>query len=357
MADPSSQTTNDTTDWHDASMANDDSSVMTEVMGAKTSSKAPQMVEKVVKFVFRVNNEQASTIAQRHVLLLKTIDDAFGTEVMIYTNANKKMKKFKLAGFPEYQRMFSIHHKRGNSKQKHKRTATYTVIHRIQTSVSLQTIRHQEQISHLLRQYKCSMQHHPWTEDVTDVVSLGFLVHVDPVNHTKEYVSQTVLTKLKKENPTQLDKIPLFQVAMSSPSHWKEDNTRVSTKSYDIQVERQYAKTMIKLIKEAYKVSKDFIFYRMRYQVPETFLAAIKAQNVFLRKSRVVPIEGINADMMSELRPKLLQLIGVKEVLPHWKTTSEGRWNLLTEDKDFSTLVKYLEEYLNEKAERHSAYA
>ena len=128
MADPSSQTTNDTTDWHDASMANDDSSVMTEVMGAKTSSKAPQMVEKVVKFVFRVNNEQASTIAQRHVLLLKTIDDAFGTEVMIYTNANKKMKKFKLAGFPEYQRMFSIHHKRGNSKQKHKRTATYTVI-------------------------------------------------------------------------------------------------------------------------------------------------------------------------------------------------------------------------------------
>ena len=182
MADPSSQTTNDTTDWHDASMANDDSSVMTEVMGAKPSSKAPQMVEKVVKFVFRVNNEEASTIAQSHVLLLKTINDAFGTEVMIYTNANKIMKKFKLAGFPEYQRMFSIHHKRGNSKQQHKRTATYTVIHHIQTSVSLQTIRHQEQISHLLRQYKCSMQHHPWTEDVTDVVSLGFLVHVDPVN-------------------------------------------------------------------------------------------------------------------------------------------------------------------------------
>ncbi len=80
---------------------------------------------------------------------------------------------------------------------------------------------------------------------------------------------------------------------------------------------------MIKLIKVAYKVSKDFIFYRMRYQVPETFLAAITAQNVFLSKSRVVPIEGIDADMMSELRPKLLQLIGVKEVLPQWKTTSE----------------------------------
>jgi hypothetical protein len=95
----------------------------------------------------------------------------------------------------------------------------------------------------------------------------------------------------------------------------------------------------------------------MRYQVPETFLAAITAQNVFLSKSRVVPIEGINADMMSELRPKLLQLIGVKEVLPHWKTTSEGRWNVLTEDKNFSPLVKYLAENLDAMAERHSSYS
>ena len=114
---------------------------------------------------------------------------------------------------------------------------------------------------------------------------------------------------------------------------------------------------MIKLIKVAYKVSKDFIFYRMRYQVPDTFLAAITAQNVFLSKSRVVPIEGINADMMSELRPKLLQLIGVKDVLPHWKTTSEGRWSVLTEDKNFSPLVKYLAENLDAMAERHSSYS
>ena len=68
MAVLSSQATSDTIDWHDASMAEDTNSVMTEVMGANTSFKAPQMMEKCVKFVFCVtNNEEASAIAQCHL--------------------------------------------------------------------------------------------------------------------------------------------------------------------------------------------------------------------------------------------------------------------------------------------------
>jgi hypothetical protein len=36
---------------------------------------------------------------------------------------------------------------------------------------------------------------------------------------------------------------------------------------------------MIRIIKQAYAVSKDFVFYCMRHEVPATFKAAIKAQN------------------------------------------------------------------------------
>jgi hypothetical protein len=132
--------------------------------------------------------------------------------------------------------------------------------------------------------YKGSMMYHPCTEDITDVVLLGFLVHVDPVKHPKDYVEDKIKAKLQKEAKCEPHQIPIFKVVMSSPSHMQDDN-RLWTKSYDVQVERKYAKAMIRLIKQAYKGSKDFIFYRMRHEVPATFKAAIKAQNQFLNQA------------------------------------------------------------------------
>jgi hypothetical protein len=346
MAESSNHATSDNTDWHDTSMGEDNNSVATEVMGANETFKAPPMLEKCVKFVFRVtNNEEASTVAQGHFQILKAINEAFGSEVIINDNANEKVKKFTLTGFPEYQRKFTIHHRQGNDKQQRKRKPSYTVIHRLYTSVSLTTIRRQAQVSQYLKMYKGNMMYHPWTEDITDVVSLGFLVHVDPVNHTKDYVEDKIKAKLQKEAKCEPHQIPLFKVVMSSPSHTEDDN-RLWTKSYDVQVERKHAKAMIRLIKQAYKVSKDFIFYRMRYEVPVTFKAAIKAQNQFLNQARFVPIEGIPRDMMWAMESELLALTGVKEVLPHWKTSSEGRWNLLTHAKAFSGVIRYLDSNL-----------
>jgi hypothetical protein len=99
-------------------------------------------------------------------------------------------------------------------------------------------------------------------------------------------------------------------------------------------------------------MSKDFIFYRMRHEVPATFKKAIKAQNQFLNQAKIVPVQGIPRDMMWAMEPKLLALTGVKEVLPHWKTSSEGRCNLLTHTKAFPGVKRYLDTditLLNEK--------
>jgi hypothetical protein len=173
----------------------------------------------------------------------------------------------------------------------------------------------------------------------------GFLVHLDPVNHPKNYVEDKIKIKLQKEAKCEPHQIPIFKVVMSSPSHTQDDN-RLWTKSCDVQVERKHAKAMIRLIKQAYTVSKDFIFYRMRHEVPATFKAAIKAQNQFLNQARVVPIEGIPRDMMWAMESELKALIGVKEVLPHWKTSSEGQWNLLTLAKAFSGVIRCLDSNL-----------
>jgi hypothetical protein len=117
MADSSPQDPINTAERHDTTMDGDNNSETTEVMGADATFQAPQMIEKCIKFVFRVaTNEEASTVAQGHFHILKAINDAFGSGVIINDNANERATKFKLTGFPEYQRKFKVHHQQGNGK-------------------------------------------------------------------------------------------------------------------------------------------------------------------------------------------------------------------------------------------------
>jgi hypothetical protein len=82
----------------------------------------------------------------------------------------------------------------------------------------------------------------------------------------------------------------------------------------------------------------------MRHEVPVTFKKAIKAQNQFLNQARIVPIQGIPRDMTWAMESELLALTGVKEVLPHWKTSyKESIWNLLTHTKAFPGVMRYLD--------------
>jgi hypothetical protein len=162
MADSLNQDLIDTAKRHDTPMDGDINSDMTEVMGANAIFEAPKMIQKCNKFAFCVTtNEEASTVAQGHFHILKAINNAFGSEVILMDNANEQVTKFKLTGFPEYQRKFKIHHLQGNDKQQRKRKPSYTVIHRVYTSISLTTIRKPAQVSQYLRMYKGSMMYHP----------------------------------------------------------------------------------------------------------------------------------------------------------------------------------------------------
>jgi hypothetical protein len=61
MAGSSNQATSETTDWHEASMEKDNNSATREVIGANETFKAPPMLEKSVKFVFCVTNNEEAT--------------------------------------------------------------------------------------------------------------------------------------------------------------------------------------------------------------------------------------------------------------------------------------------------------
>jgi hypothetical protein len=68
--------------------------------------------------------------------------------------------------------------------------------------------------------YKGSMMYHPWTKDITNTISLSFLVNVHQVNHLKEdFIKAKIKAKLQKEASWPEYQTPLCMVDMSSPSH------------------------------------------------------------------------------------------------------------------------------------------
>jgi hypothetical protein len=111
MASTSNQHPINTAQQHDTPMDGDNNSDTTEVMGANASFQASKMIEKCIEFIFRAaTNKEASTIAQGRFHILKAINNAVGSEVITTDNANERLTKFNLTGFPEYQPKFKVHH-------------------------------------------------------------------------------------------------------------------------------------------------------------------------------------------------------------------------------------------------------
>lgn len=326
----------------------DTESVATLIVGTdppQTPIQIDPFIEKCVKFTFRAaDDDEASEVAMGHFQILKAINDAFGEEVRIFNNQGERITKFKLPSYVAYMRHFTIKHRQPNKRRNRK--ATYQMFHRLETSVSLSSIRKQEQVGNLLRTYNGSINYHPWTEDVNDTVSLGFFIKVDPTNFRSEdyeaEVTQEIIAATAKRGG-----IPKFKVVMSSPSNYLPDKSRLRTKAYDLHVQRKDAKAMIDILQQTYMATPKFIFYRMRYSNDKAFNNALKAQNIFLNQTMVVPLIGIPSDFMFYIEDKINAIPGVERVLRHRLTETQGRYNVMTSSPHFRAVTAALNQDLN----------
>jgi hypothetical protein len=119
-----------------------------------------------------------------------------------------------------------------------------------------------------------------------------------------------------------------------------EEGNRVATKSYDLECRQKDAKELVAILQTTYQNNPKFIFHRMRHKDKKTYGNAIRKQNLYLSKSRVVPIQGVSEDCMFALDNELLQIPGVLSVNRHKETQSNGRWSIMTTDQHFKSVVE-----------------
>jgi hypothetical protein len=74
---------------------------------------------------------------------------------------------------------------------------------------------------------------------------------------------------------------------------------------------------------------------------------AIRKQNLYLSRSRVVPIQGVHKEQMFHLENELLASNGILSSLRHKLSEKTGRWSIMTTEHDFKEVCELLKNNLS----------
>ena len=83
--------------------------------------------------------------------------------------------------------------------------------------------------------------------------------------------------------------------------------------------------------------------HRVRRSNPDTYRRAILRQNVYLKKCRIVPIEGLSSVMLwYGMCARINNIPGVRHVTTHKDTTEKGRWSIHIDMLHLSRFVGFV---------------
>ena len=306
--------------------------------------------EIVVKLEFMFTSDQHPTaVALRARLILHQMLSQFYNRLTIYNNQGRPVKDF---AFTEEQLLqeFKLHHKFfGKSTKKYR----YSLIFRIESTVPLSTIRQHPEVSQELRKHSANLVIHPWTEDVTDTVSLGWFLGPLPKYATADEMTIKMTDQIAYRAKVSAKNIPKFRCQMDNISITDKTNRRFTCRAYSLTAQRQHSAALQKIISTAYQQSTAtdlFIFHRQRYSSPDSFTKAIRKQNEIESSKRVVAVKGLHPGHMFHFSEVLrANYSEIDDILATNKTFDlnpggkpTGRYNILCAKDNFVTLAKRL---------------
>ncbi|KAI2509638.1 hypothetical protein MHU86_4758 [Fragilaria crotonensis] len=233
----------------------DDASDITPPGGSVKRGNQRLNTEKTWKFRFvtdKNNRQDHVSSAKVHLHWLQAVQEAFGDDIQIMTNKGKPLPKVDTVRWTERQHMlhFDVHHQApgvknssGSPSIQHRHASSNQrchssfIVHRVRTMVSLQEVKNTVKIYNLLREHKCYLTEHRWSEDIWDTTQLGFLLGLNPQYYDIPQAQEKVMQDLKKNLPPRT-KIPKFHMAFITP-HIAVKNSVLKTKAYAFETEKR----------------------------------------------------------------------------------------------------------------------
>ena len=327
----------------------DDDSVATSPGRGGSKKKDTKGVEKTWRLRFiRSSNAETVHPAKLHLQLIQEVQEQFGENVKIVTNGNVILPKVDTLTWTieQHLKYFKIHpengHQRNDRQQSNNRSSSSFIVHRIRSTVPLREIKALPKIHALLKNHKCYLNEHRWTEDVWDTVQLGFFQGINPQFYSAENATSMISDAIKKAFPK--TKIPKFQIAFSSPQTTIH-NTQFRTKAYAIETEKTTSMDMLKILKHTYKATTEFVPFQMRTKHPDAYCRILSQQTKLIAEQHVIVLHNISPDTMYYLSDRIASIKGVID-LKAVHGEKDGKHRVLVNKDEFHQVRKSLQQGL-----------
>jgi len=332
----------------------DDATVVTSGTGRSrpaTPIGQPLVREITLKFLMQSTSNLATPIVASqflHLLHAITNVDAPNTN-QILDQYSKPLTDFGLdtvAKFEEFLPIDTI-----PAKPDYKKLASYWIIFRVRTQLTLPAIRKNSLVSNVILETKGRLSSYPWPTDDRDIVSIGFMVGAIPKYQTSASFEKEVKTTIAQACKTK--RIPKFKCVSSRISAQWQGRFPVTCQAFDVQVRRQDTKKFTQLVYKAFPADTDptIMLYHNRYDNPNLFAGAVFLQSKYQNDHRIVAINGIPDTHMfgfetllhREFSPQILKILPTNLTDQKNPTLQPiGRWNILCTKSNFVELAKEL---------------
>ena len=351
----------------------DDATMATPTRGRSAKPKGPEFTEITVNFRFTAlerNDHVAPEVLHLH--WIQIAQEAFDTGVQIYNNKGALMPKVDTMRWTpaQHSKNYTVHrHSQGigsfksdkSSGKPTKATPSAYIIHRVRISTSFKELKNESRIAAFLRENNVYLTEHRWTEDVWNTTQIGFIIGLDPVFYSPaqahEKMSKAISTKAPGKS------IPKFAMAFCTPNV-KLSNTSVRTKAYAIEVEKEDGSAMINLMKQVCKDTHEFVPFQMKARHKEAFVRIICQQTHLLSQLRTIIIKNVGSQAMFYLHDHIAAIPGVRDIMPHSKNETDGKYRVQVKQEDFKAiranlainLPDWYEQYVSPDAQQQNHF-
>jgi hypothetical protein len=339
MADDNDANVNDTTNPDDTTMFDDDITVNTSTTKTTTNFFEHEMTEQTLRYEIPYRDGTPSPKDfEFHTNLLIALTETFDSTVLrVYTNNNERV-----IDFGEEKWMDSDYH---NKHFKHHDDASQRksiISHRIRSTKTISMLKNDPTILDLLKKSNTYLRAHFWKEDEVLLKDLGFLSKYVPTKHSKTYVIQDIFERSEAATDTQWKNAPPYQLIHSQPRVRLSGGKTFQTHAFSIQVRAKDATRMTHFLQAIYATEPLFMPYSMKRKFPQAVAKAIVQQNRLISETYVVVVVGITRDVMTSIKPSVMEIPGTTSVSDTNRTDSKGRWHILVQEKAFSSVRKAL---------------
>jgi hypothetical protein len=288
----------------------------------------------------------ATLLSNTHTMLLSALLEAYGEELCVYSNKNKRINKISVPEWLssiEHSKTFVTH--RLPSKQG--KPPRVVIIHRTYSSHALKELKSFPPVQKLLHDSKIRMRAQEWAEDVIDIGQPNFLIGINPKLVPVSAALQQLETTLGKCDYRNL---PMFKLVMTN-LECSDPTTGVKTRApaYSVEVERGSTQETLKAFKPLLSQgSPNILPASFRYSAPEAFLNAIKKQLSVVSGQYVLPLMHVTSDIMLYMEEHIKAIDGVIQVVPASSYPSDGRYNIIVKKKTLDMARKKLTGSLQE---------